>query len=150
MTIFSLKDLDNLSTDSCSASMAPVRAPVDHIVAFTMMESRVHDKASFNRFPNFRLYAVISPSIQILETPNRNSDNVLRAEYTSLLKLRLISVLRKVIQDNVFWSLSRTIVCGLPISKSNREDVYLCLRKYGLNVCLCIRLRELGLKINCS
>ena len=39
--------------------MAPVRAPVDHIVAFTMMESRVHDKASFNRFPNFRFYAGI-------------------------------------------------------------------------------------------
>ena len=140
MTIFSLKDLVNLSTDSCSASMAPVRACLDHIEAIKVIESRIPDQGISTVFPisGSTLYLC---DIQILETTNRDYDRALRAEYSAFLKLTVISFLRKVIQDNVFWSLSRTRVRGLHISKSNREDGYLCLRKYGLDECHFIRLR---------
>ena len=77
--IFSLKDLDNLSTDSCSGSMAHVRAPLDQIDTITVIESRVEDQASFNRFPNFLFYGGSSAIIAILERPNRDSDRALRA-----------------------------------------------------------------------
>ena len=84
--------------------MAPVRALQDHIVAITVNESRVQDQPGFNRVPNFRFYGGISAIIQILERPNRDSDRALGPECSSLLKLTVISFLRKVKQDIVFWS----------------------------------------------
>ena len=77
--IFSLKDLDNLLTDSSSGSMAHVRAPLDQIDTITVIESRAEDQASFNRFPYFLFYGGISALILILETPNSDSDRALRA-----------------------------------------------------------------------
>ena len=120
--------------------MAHVRAPLDHIDSITVIESRVEDQASFNRFPNFLFYGGSSAIIAILERPNRDSDRALRAEYYCLLKLTVISFLRKVKQDIVFWSFFADNGLGPAISIGNTQDVYLYLRKYGRDVGHRIRL----------
>ena len=134
MPNFSLQNLDNLSTDSCSGYRVPVSASLDHIEAITVIEGRGQDRAVFKRFPHFRIYGAISAIIQILETTNRDSDRALRAEYSCLLNLTVISFLRNVRQDIMFWFMVRMMVWVRSRLKRKRQ-VHLGLCKYGDVVC---------------